>query len=48
MLQKLSKCEVKAAWSGYFTICLPLIIYVISNFGEIVKMAIVEIQILPK
>ena len=42
------KCEVKAAWSGYFTICLPLIFYVISNFGEIVKMAIVEIQILPK
>ena len=34
MLQKLSKCEVKAVLCGYFTICLPLRFYVKSNFGE--------------
>ena len=34
MLQKLSKCEVKAARCGNFTICLPLRFYVKSNFGE--------------
>ena len=34
MLQKLSKCEVKVAWCGNFTICLPLRFYVKSNFGE--------------
>ena len=34
MLQKLSKCEVKTAQCGNFTICLPLKYYVKSNFGE--------------
>ena len=34
MLRKLSKCEVKEAWCGNFTICLPLRFYVKSNFGE--------------
>ena len=31
---KLSKCEVKAAWCGNFTNCMPLRSYVKSNFGE--------------
>ena len=35
MLQKFSKCEVKAAWCGNFTILLPLKFYVKSNFGKI-------------
>ena len=34
MLQKLSKCEVKAALCGYFAILSPLRFYVKSNFGE--------------
>ena len=34
MLQKLSKCEFKPAQCGNLTICLPLIIYVKSHFGE--------------
>ena len=34
MLQKLSKCEDKAAGFGNFTVCLPLRFYVKSNFGE--------------
>ena len=34
MLQKLSKCEVKAARCGNSTICLPLRFYVKTNFGE--------------
>ena len=34
MLQKLSKCEVKAVLCGYFTICLPLRFYMKSNFDE--------------
>ena len=32
MLQKFSKCEVKAAWCVNFTILLPLKFYVKSNF----------------
>ena len=35
MLQKFSKCEVKAAWCGNFTILLPLKFYVKSSFGEL-------------
>ena len=35
MLQKLSKCEVKAAWYGYFSNLLPLRFYVKSNFDVI-------------
>ena len=35
MLQKLSKCEVKAALLGYFSILLPLRFYVKSNFDVI-------------
>ena len=34
MLQKLSKCEVKAAHCGNFTICLPLRFCMKSNFGN--------------
>ena len=34
MLQKLSKCEVKAARRRNFTICLPLRFYMKLNFGE--------------
>ena len=34
MLQKLSKCEVKAVWCGNCTICLPFRFCVKSNFGE--------------
>ena len=34
MLQKLTKCEVKAAQCGNFTICLPLRFYVKSDFSE--------------
>ena len=34
MLQKLSKCEVKAALCGNFAVCLPLRFHVKSNFGE--------------
>ena len=34
MLQKLSKCEVKEAKCGNFTICLPFRFYVKSNSGE--------------
>ena len=37
MLQKFSKCEVKAAWYGNLTILLPLKIYVKSNFGKIIS-----------
>ena len=35
MLQKLSKCEVKAARYGHFSNLLPLRIYMKSNFGEL-------------
>ena len=35
MLQKLSKCEVKAAWYGDFSNLLPPRFYVKSNFGVI-------------
>ena len=34
MLQKLLKCEVKAAVYGHFTILPPRRFYVKSNFGE--------------
>ena len=34
MLQKLSKCEVKAARNGHFSNLLPLRFYVKSNFGK--------------
>ena len=34
LLQKLSKCEVNAAWCKNFTVCLPLRLYMKSNFGE--------------
>ena len=34
MLQKLSKCEVKAARCENFAICRPLRFCVESNFGE--------------
>ena len=34
MLQKPSKCEVKAKQYGYFSNLLPLRFYVKSNFGE--------------
>ena len=35
MLQKLSKCEVKAAGYGNFSNLLQLRFYVKSNFGEL-------------
>ena len=35
MLQKLSKCEVKAARNGHFSNLSPLGFYVKSNFGEL-------------
>ena len=35
MLQKLLRCEVKAAFFENFTILLPLKFYVKSNFGEL-------------
>ena len=35
MLQKFSKCEVKAARYGHFSKLLPLRFYVKSNFGEL-------------
>ena len=35
VLQKFSKCEVKAAWCGNLLILLPLKFYVKSNFGEL-------------
>ena len=35
MLQKLSKCEVKAAQCGNFTICLPFRSYVKANSCEL-------------
>ena len=35
MLQKLSKCEVKAARNGHFSNLPPLRFYVKSNFGKL-------------
>ena len=46
MLQKLSKCEDKAAKCGNFTVCLPLRFYVKSNFGELKRPRMPSLAIL--
>ena len=40
MLQKLSKCEVKASLCGNFSICLPFRFYVKSNSGKFKRLTI--------
>ena len=44
MLQKFSKCEVKAAWCGIFPILLPLRFCVKSNFGELKRSILVGLN----